>query len=50
MKKIKVNVIYDTQNKNYSVMNNDKKCLKYGTSENIDAWLFEHSSTHEEVI
>ena len=47
--KIKINVICDPVNSTWNVMTTDKRCLKYGTAEEIDAWLFEWRDTYEEV-
>ena len=47
--KIPVQVIYDTDNNTWNVMTMNGWCLKYGTAEDIDEWLFMNSQTHEEI-
>ena len=50
MNKKKVYVTYDTEFQTWNVMLVDRLyCVKWGTAEEVDAWLFEHSNEYEEI-
>ncbi len=50
LKKTKVFVICDSINSTWDIMSMDRNCIFYGTVEQVEEWLVEHSSTHEEQI
>ena len=47
--KIEVFVSRDSENKTWNITEVGGNCLKYGTAEDVDGWLFDHSQTHIEV-
>ena len=47
--KIVVNVICDPINSTWNIMTIDKKCLFYGTVEQLEDWLDDNKLTHEEA-